>query len=190
MRDKEYRDGYVRSQITMTLPFQIRALRRARGWTQEHLAALTGMAQSRFPSLERPTGKMPDLDTLCRIAAAYDIGLQVRFLPFSELVEWAEAFDPDGFDVCAFEAEFGNQSGSNDSGQSLGGHLQTADIVDIQLYQRQRDDAQRLNSIPAPEERGAILSFPRGIEDSTTRRQTISGQTLNEGDLLLWKSLA
>jgi len=105
MKDKAYRDAYVRAQITTTLPFRLRGLRKSMGLTQEKLAALTGMAQSRFPNLERPTGKMPDLDTLCRIASAYDIAVQVRFIPFSELINDETRFDPENFSIRTFDEE-------------------------------------------------------------------------------------
>jgi transcriptional regulator with XRE-family HTH domain len=105
MQNKAYRDAYVQSQIRTALPFQLRALRTGKGWSQGTIAERAGMAQPRISELERPSGRMPNLDTLCRIAAAHDVALDVRFVPFSELIERSEGFDPDHFTVKTFEEE-------------------------------------------------------------------------------------
>src|SRR5262245_48208948 len=105
MKDKAYRDAYVQSQIRTNLPFQLRALRTAKGWLQGFAAERAGMAQPRISELERPNGRMPNLDTLCRIASAYDVALEVRFVPFSELIKNSEGFDPDNFSVKTFDDE-------------------------------------------------------------------------------------
>ena len=105
MNDKAYRDAYVVSQIRTALPFQLRALRTSRKWSQELLAEKAGMAQPRISDLERPTGRMPNLDTLCRIAAACDVAVEVRFVPFSELIDRSEHFDPENFNIPTFDDE-------------------------------------------------------------------------------------
>jgi transcriptional regulator with XRE-family HTH domain len=102
LRNKRYREGYVGSQIGVNLPFQIRALRKERGLRQGELATLAKMAQPRISEIEKPGGRSLNLETLQRVAAGLDVGLQVRFIPFGELVDWAEAFDPDNFHVRSF----------------------------------------------------------------------------------------
>jgi transcriptional regulator with XRE-family HTH domain len=109
LKEKAYRDAYVQSQIKTALPYRIRALRKSRGWTQDEFAQRAGMAQSRVPDLERPTGKLPKLETLCRIASAYDVAVEVRFVPFSELVDDSEGFSPDEFAVPSFTEEFNSE---------------------------------------------------------------------------------
>lgn len=105
MMDKEYRDAYVQSQIRTRLPFQLRALRKSMQLSQAELAKAAEMAQARISDLERPTGKLPKLDTLCRIASALDVAVEVRFVPFSELIEASENFDPDNVSIKTFEEE-------------------------------------------------------------------------------------
>ena len=105
LRDKTYRDAYVQSQIRTMLPFQLRSLRTSKGFSQEYVAERAGMAQPRISDLERPTGRMPNLETLCRIVSALDVALEVRFVPFSELIRNSEGFDPDNFSVKTFEEE-------------------------------------------------------------------------------------
>ena len=105
LREKPYRDAYVASQIRMTLPLQIRELRKGREWTQPELAEQAGMAQPRISELEKPGERRLTIETLLRLASAFDVALQVRFVPFGELIDWSEGLDIDNFVVQPFEAE-------------------------------------------------------------------------------------
>lgn len=67
---------------------QIRATRDKLGWSQERLACESGMNQNAISRLESPDYGKPTLKTLKRLAKAMDVGLIVRFAPFSELVDW------------------------------------------------------------------------------------------------------
>jgi transcriptional regulator with XRE-family HTH domain len=104
MKDKGYRHGMVNAQIEIDLPFQIRALRKQRGWTQPELAAKTGMKQPRISNMEKPGVTHFSLETLRRLAEAFDVALVVRFAPFSEL-HWSQSFSPDEFAVQSFGEE-------------------------------------------------------------------------------------
>jgi transcriptional regulator with XRE-family HTH domain len=81
-----------------------------RGWNQEEFAKRLGMAQPRVSEMEHPGARRPNIETLLRIAEALDVGLQVRFVPFSELVEWSENFSPDTFSVPSFDEEIVEQT--------------------------------------------------------------------------------
>ncbi|MBI3799144.1 MAG: helix-turn-helix transcriptional regulator [Deltaproteobacteria bacterium] len=105
LQDKAYRDAFVGSQINIELAFQIRALREKRGWTQGQLAKKAGMAQPRISAIETPGKGKLNLETLRRLASAFDVGLTVRFVPFSEMIEWVEYFSPDSFSVPSFEED-------------------------------------------------------------------------------------
>jgi transcriptional regulator with XRE-family HTH domain len=107
LRDFEYRKAFVASQIYIGLPFQLRALLKARGKTQEWLAEKTGMLQPRISGLLNPGKTRPNIETLRRLAEAFDCGLAVRFVPFSELAGWSERFDPESFDVPEFDNDPG-----------------------------------------------------------------------------------
>ena len=102
LRDKAYRDGYTESQLSIEVPFQIRAIRKARGWTQAQLAQRSGILQARISHLEQPGRDPLSLRTLYRLAAAFDVGLLVQFVSFSELVRREVAFDPETFRVPSF----------------------------------------------------------------------------------------
>ena len=105
LRDKAYRDAYTASQISIGLPFQIRALRASRNWTQGKLAKQSLMSQPRVSEIERPGARRLNLDTLLRLASAFDVALEVRFVPFGKLVDHSERFDPDSFSVKSFDQE-------------------------------------------------------------------------------------
>ncbi len=105
LEDKEYRDAFVASEINMGLPFQIRCLREGRGWTQSELAERASMKQPRISAIESPGSASLNLETLRRLASAFDCALIVRFAPFSELMRWSEEFGPDTFQVRSFLEE-------------------------------------------------------------------------------------
>jgi transcriptional regulator with XRE-family HTH domain len=86
LTDKVRRDAFVASHLSDNIGSQIFSLREARGWSQEKLAAETGMAQPRISILE--AGCDCSIRTLKRFASVYDVALVVRFVPFSELVDW------------------------------------------------------------------------------------------------------
>jgi transcriptional regulator with XRE-family HTH domain len=108
LKDPEYRKAFVASQINIGIPFQIRGLLKSRpNWTQETLAQRTQMRQPRISALMTPGRTRPNIETLRRIAEAFDCGLMVRFAPFSELARWSEGFDPEVFDVSSFDNDTG-----------------------------------------------------------------------------------
>lgn len=108
MKDPEYRRAFVVSQINIGIPFQIRALLKSRpGWTQKTLAERAGMLQPRISGLMTPGKPRPNIETLRRVAEAFDCGLMVRFVPFSELARLSEEFDPESFYVPSFADDAG-----------------------------------------------------------------------------------
>ncbi len=107
LQDKEYRDLFVTEEIDTGVPFQIRAMRQARGWSQKELATRLGMAQEGVSRLENPDYGKLTLTTLKRLASAFDVGLAVRFVPFSHLVDWAVNFSPEDLAVPDYEHDTG-----------------------------------------------------------------------------------
>jgi transcriptional regulator with XRE-family HTH domain len=107
IRDQEYRHGLIAAQIEVDLPLQLKALRKQRGWSQPEMEKRTGMKQSRFPLMERPGGAHFTLDTLQRLAEAFDVALIVKFAPFSEFLDWSKNFNPETFAVPSFAEEIG-----------------------------------------------------------------------------------
>ena len=106
----KFRASYLRAKLNINIPSQIRALRRRQDLTQAALAEEAGMKQSRISAMERPGETKFNLETLIRVAAAFKVGLIVRFVPFSDVLRWENGFSQDAFDVTKIDedAEFLN----------------------------------------------------------------------------------
>jgi transcriptional regulator with XRE-family HTH domain len=87
-RGPEVRAKFVESHVNKGLAYQLRAMREARGWSQEELARLVAMPQTAISRLESPNYGKPTITTLKRMAKIYDVALVVRFVPFGKLVDW------------------------------------------------------------------------------------------------------
>ncbi len=105
LKDKQYRHAFVASQIRIGLPLQCRALREGRRWTQPQLAQAAGMSQPRISEIERPGERKLNIETLLRLAEAFDVALDVRFVTFREFVDTADGLDLDNFSVKPFEED-------------------------------------------------------------------------------------
>lgn len=105
LKNKEYRDAFVSELINTGIPFQIRALRKQREWTQKELSEKSGMKQERISVLEDPNYAKLSLSTLKRLASAFDIGLLVKFVPFSDLVKRELTLSPDSLKALSYDEE-------------------------------------------------------------------------------------
>jgi transcriptional regulator with XRE-family HTH domain len=103
--DQSAREIYVKATLNTLIPAQIRALRLRDGSTQKHLAQLSGMKQARISAAETPGAVNFSLETLVRIASAFRVGLQVRFLSYSQMLDWENDFSQDDFAVRKIEED-------------------------------------------------------------------------------------
>ena len=103
MASKSFRQAFAASATSDRLSFQIHSLRMSRGWTQERVAQESGMAQPRISALETDCHKVT-LETLRRLANAYDVALQVKFVPYSTFLT-DTIIDPADKPVPAFETD-------------------------------------------------------------------------------------
>lgn len=85
MNSKEYRDAYVESSTYSWLAYQIRALRKQRGWTQEHLAHVAKIDTTTIGRMENPDNDSIRISTLLKLASAFDIAFTARFTDFQGL---------------------------------------------------------------------------------------------------------
>lgn len=153
-KSKQHRAAYVSSQINIGVPFQIRALRKQRKWDQKTLAKEAGMAQPRISAMENAGDEGFRLDTLQRLANAFDVALIVRFAPFGDLIRWSDKFSPDDFSVPSFEEEL-EQVESSTVGNVLAlNYLSTA----FEAGSGKVEDSV-LNAYLLPEEQAAQASF-------------------------------
>lgn len=105
LRDKEYRDFFVSETNRRLIAEQIREMRDDRGWTQEELARASGKVQETISQLENPNSGRPTLTTLQRLASAFDVALDVRFVSFGELAERLDRLSPEELAVPGFHHE-------------------------------------------------------------------------------------
>jgi transcriptional regulator with XRE-family HTH domain len=93
--DRDYRADYIRAKLDVLIPSQLRGLRRRDDLTQPQLAEMAGMKQARISAMETPGRVNFNRETLVRMAATYGVGLIVRFVPFSEMLEWENEYSQD-----------------------------------------------------------------------------------------------
>ena len=81
--DKEYAHNYMEGHAVSRLAAQIHALRKQRGWSQEELAAKTGVAQESISKIESANFNSLTMKTLQKFAHAFDTNLYIAYEPFS-----------------------------------------------------------------------------------------------------------
>jgi transcriptional regulator with XRE-family HTH domain len=105
--DKDYRDAFVAEQIFSRLPLKIRCMREDQELTQKQLGTLAGMAQTWVSKLEDPNYGKLTISTLLKLASAFDVGLQVDFVPFSRILDDSLRLSTESFVVTRFEVDAG-----------------------------------------------------------------------------------
>lgn len=80
--DFEARHHYAEILLHSSIAVQIKTLRLQRGWSQEKLAELSGMKQSRISAMEQADYSGWSISTLQRLAKAFDLVLLVRIESF------------------------------------------------------------------------------------------------------------
>jgi transcriptional regulator with XRE-family HTH domain len=104
--DKKYREEYAIAMLKRMIPYQTRAIRQKKNWSQAQLAEAANLTQGVISRAEDPDYGNLTLSTIGRIAAGYDLAAIVRFVPFSELVRFSENLSEREFrNLPAFEEE-------------------------------------------------------------------------------------
>lgn len=104
LENKAYRDAYVEANLIQGLAHQIRVNRSKRKWSQADLAGYCGgkTKQEAISRLEDPAYGRYTIKTLLKLAAAFDVALLVKFVPFSKfLIETS-----DKSETCLMAASF------------------------------------------------------------------------------------
>lgn len=142
--NKAYRDAFVASRISQTLAFQLRVLRQRDGLSQADLAKDLETSQNAISRMESPTYGKVSISTLRKIASHYDVGLIVRFAPFSEIADWTVNLGRTSVEISKFENDAGfidkksavSETSSRPSlvvaeagGQSVNASSQTGSVV-------------------------------------------------------------
>lgn len=104
--DNKARAAYIKAKLSVLVPSQIRALRLKSDMPkQSDLAKATTMQQSRISMFETPGETNFTLETLARLAAVFKVGLVVKFVPFSEMLDWENTFVQDEFNVVRLDQD-------------------------------------------------------------------------------------
>ena len=103
--DREYRSAFVVTQFKRLVPFQIRALRKNRGWSQEQLAGNSRLTQGVISRAEDSDYGNLTVNTILKIADGFDVAFIGKFVPYSELDNWFIWLSEDNLSVPSFEEE-------------------------------------------------------------------------------------
>lgn len=105
LRSKKYRTAYIAEHIRTVVPFQIKALREQRNWTQGDLGRAAGKPQNVISRIEDPDYGKHTVQTLLDVAAGLDVALLIKFVPFSRfLVEYEDVTEA-SLEAASFEEE-------------------------------------------------------------------------------------
>ena len=159
LQNPEYRKAFVASQINIGIPFQVRSMMKHKGWTQEQLADRAGMLQPRISAILKPGKGRLNIETLRRLAEAFDCGLFVRFASFGELFRWSEEFDPESFNVSSFE----NDSSFKEANRSTRKSWSRSHFSERRSTRRRRKSPPDMPQMPPGRKRYAGRSYEASI---------------------------
>jgi transcriptional regulator with XRE-family HTH domain len=107
--------------------------------SQADLARMTGMTQNNVSRLESPDYGKQTLSSLKRIADALDVALIVRFVPFSQYIDWLsgtprldEGLDSNAIAVSSFEKE--EEANLFEQNAFLGQLIMTSVGITVSMY--------------------------------------------------------
>ncbi len=108
LNDSEFRKDIIDEHVDEGISFQIRSIRNRQELTQMDLAELMGdkKKQPTISDWENPDYGKYTLNTLKELAKAFDVGLLVRFVPFSTLIDWTIDITPEKIAPPNFKEEY------------------------------------------------------------------------------------
>ncbi len=113
LRDPEFRKQLIDEHINVGIAFQIRSLRNRQDLKQTDLARKLNIKQPLVSAWENPNYGKYTLNTLKDLAKAFDVGLLVRFVPFSTLADWTVNVTSDRIAPPSFSEEEDDRERSN-----------------------------------------------------------------------------
>ncbi len=171
--DKSYRHAYADESINITIATQIKVLREQRDWYQKDLADHANMKQSMISRYEDVNYSSWSLNTLKRLAEAFDVILDVRFRSFKDLVIDTcnfsrESLQSPEFTKDTFFKETREESVSDSAGAGVG--AETASNLDYFMTgtspaKEESTTSIAMNANPVPQE---ILGTGVGMTTSQT----------------------
>ncbi|MGB7910641.1 MAG: helix-turn-helix transcriptional regulator [Desulfobaccales bacterium] len=106
-KSKEYRHAYVDEFLNVSIATQIKVLREQRGreWSQKDLADKVGMKQPRISVMENVNYSSWSINTLRKLAKAFDLTLRVSFESFGERIKEIDQFNREALERASFEED-------------------------------------------------------------------------------------
>lgn len=105
LENKNYRHAYMSDHIRVGIASQIKLLRTKANLTQSDLAKLIGTKQAVISRLEDPDSGAVNLNTLFKIAKAFDVGLVAKFASFGKFLDEAQNVSPSALTAKNFTEE-------------------------------------------------------------------------------------
>ncbi|HEY93605.1 MAG TPA: helix-turn-helix transcriptional regulator [Dehalococcoidia bacterium] len=142
LKEKDFRDQFIDAHVDEGIAFQIRSLRNKKEQTQPEFAQELGVKQPLVSAWENPNYGKYSLNTLKKLAKAFDVGLLVRFVSFHTLMNWTIDLNPDDIAPLSFTAErnqlyIENQVNKILDDKNEGRNASAADSVqDVPKYQQ------------------------------------------------------
>lgn len=102
-KSKEYRHAYVDEFLNVSIATQIKVLREQRNWGQEQLAKEVGMKQPRISVMENVNYSSWSINTLRKLAKAFDLTLRVSFESFGERIKEIDRFNRETLERPSFD---------------------------------------------------------------------------------------
>ena len=108
LENKNFRHAYISDHIRIGIATQIRLLRNKANLTQAGLAKVIGTKQAVISRLEDPDSGSANLNTLLKIAKAFDVSLIAKFVSFGKFLEESKNISPASLTATNFVTEFTN----------------------------------------------------------------------------------
>ena len=102
-QDSDYRHAYCDEFLNSFIATQIKILREQRGWTQETLAKFARLHQSQISEMEDASYSSWTLNTLRKLAEAFDLTLSVSFETFGKRIKDIISLERERLERSSFE---------------------------------------------------------------------------------------
>jgi transcriptional regulator with XRE-family HTH domain len=104
-KNEEYRHAYLDEYLNLSIATQIKVLREQRNWGQKELADKVGMKQPRISVMENVNYSSWSINTLRKLARAFNLTLRVSFESFGSRIKEIEQFNRKALERPSFDED-------------------------------------------------------------------------------------
>jgi transcriptional regulator with XRE-family HTH domain len=105
LQDHEARHDYADMFLDSSIALQVKALRLQRKWKQRELASRADLHQSQISDMEQISHSGWTIETLKKVARAFDLTLRVRFESFGTFLDEYVEQNREGFERPSFDQD-------------------------------------------------------------------------------------